>query len=207
MLRVRLTAVIASLFVAAALFIPNETAGAQGVPGGAITFRCPGVTEVSATADSASPVGRNVASTVVPLSPADAAESPCILAGAEPEVEWSADYVAERMTSPGTWRSKLRTVLEDFDALHRQYIANPRIKDMGMWPARLEETLQLANLLAYRSQQDVVVYYAGALRDEYKAGIYDERPLLTQYGLQARDKLGELTAPQPTPTPHPRARR
>jgi hypothetical protein len=220
MLRARLSAVTAGLILAASLLVPLATAGAQGVPlgtgttpgatgtsgaGGVVNFRCPGVTDVSASADALSPVGKIPTPTASPLSPAEAAESPCILAGSEPEIEWSADYVGLRMTAPGTWRTKLRTVLEDFDALHRQYVANPRVKDMGMWPARLEETLQLANLLAYYSQQDVVVYYAGALRDEYKAGIYEEHPLLTRYGLQARAKLDELTAPPPTPTP--RARR
>lgn len=224
MLRARfpLSLLAAGFVLAAELVSPGTPAGAQGVPFGpgatggtpgalptaaAVTFRCPGVTEVSATADATSIAGRPSTSTVVPLSPVEAAESPCVIAGTNPVSDWSADYIALRMTSPGTWRTKLRTVLEDFDTLHGQYVANPRIKDMGMWPARLEETLQLAGLLAYHSQQDVVIYYVGALRDEYKAGIYDQHPLLMSYGLQARAKLDELTAPPPSPTPHPRARR
>jgi hypothetical protein len=220
--RARLALFAAGSVLAAALLAPGVPvpAGAQGVPTatpgsgtgtgagtGAITFRCPGVTDVSATADATSIAGRTATSSVRPITPAEAAESPCVIAGADPDLEWSADYIALRMTSPGTWRSKMRIVLEDFDTLHRQYVANPRVKDMGMWPARLEETFQLAGLIAHQSGQDVIVYYAGALRDEYKAGIFDEHPLLVSYGLQARAKLDELTAPPPSPIPHPRARR
>ena len=221
MLRVRLPALTTGLLLVSALLSSVAPAGAQGVttatatpvPGstigttGSVTFLCPGVTEVSAGAETTSLAGRATPTPAAAQSPADAAENPCLIAGSEPELEWSADHNALRLTAPGTWKAKLRTVLADFDILHRQYVANPRVKDMGMWPARLEETLQLAELLAYQSRQDVVVYYAGALRDEYKSGIFDERPLLVHYGLQARTMLDELTAPPPTPTPHPRARR
>jgi hypothetical protein len=218
MLRVRPPALAVGLLLAAALVAPGVPAGAQGVlttptpvPGatssstGSVTFRCPGVTEVSSGAEL--PAARATPTAVTSLSPADQAENPCIIRGSEPDLEWSADHNALRLTAPGTWKTKMRVVLTDFDALHRQYVANPRVKDMGMWPARLEETLQLLELLAYQSRQDVVVYYAGALRDEYKAGIFDEHPLLTHYGLQARAMLGDLSSPPPTPTPHPRARR
>ena len=218
MFRVRLPATAAGLLLAAALVAPGVPAGAQGVlttptpvPGatglstGSVNFRCAGVTEVSSGAEL--PTGRSTPTSVASLSPADQAENPCIIPGSGPDLEWSADYNALRLTAPGTWKTKMRVVLTDFDALHSQYVANPRVKDMGMWPAHLEETLQLLELLAYQSRQDVVVYYAGALRDEYKAGIFAEHPLLTHYGIQARAMLGELSAPPPTPTPHPRARR
>src|SRR5688500_14048687 len=123
MFRARRSAVIAGLLLAATLLVPYATAGAQGVPAGTgsatgaapgaagtvgaagtTTFRCPGVTEVSATADSTAAIGKIATTTVIPISPAEAAESPCVLPGSEPDIEWSADYVGLRLTSPGTWR-------------------------------------------------------------------------------------------------------
>ncbi|MGI8423149.1 MAG: hypothetical protein ACR2NO_03405 [Chloroflexota bacterium] len=207
-----------ALLAALVLLVQPQQAGAQGVPPASspvtpeaspedTNFRCPGVTEVSASADASALTTPTSSSSALALSPAGAAASPCILAGSGPEIEWSAYHVALRMTAAGTWAFKMRSVLDDFDTLHRQYVANPRVKDIGMWPSRLEETLQLANLLSYHSRQDIVVYYASALRDEYKAGIFDERPLLVAYGLNARTRLDELTSPPPARTPHPRARR
>ena len=207
--------------------VPTATSTPTRTPRPAVTvtFRCPGVTAVSIGADllglesatatpAASTTTPGVVATRTPgptstparvLSPVDAAESPCILQDAEPDFEWSLDHYGQRMTAVGTWRQKLRTVLEDFDLLHAQYVANPRVKDIGMWPARMQETLELTRAIASLSHNDRVYYYALALDKEYKQGIYDERPLLTSYALQARQALGDLTA-DPTPVPARRVR-
>ncbi|HEU5317092.1 MAG TPA: hypothetical protein VFX49_13370 [Chloroflexota bacterium] len=206
--------------------VPSVTPTPTRTPGPAVTvtFRCPGVTAVSIGADllgsgttsttssSASTTGSSVTPTPTAtptpspeLSPAEAAESPCLLADAGPELEWTYEHSALRMTTVGTWKQKLRTVLSDFDVLHAQYVADPIAKDMGIWTARMQETLELARLVAYQSKSDQVYYYAVALENEYKSGIYDERPLLISYALQARQRLDELTG-SPTPTPTRRAR-
>ena len=212
MLRARLPLIAAGVVLVVTLAAPGAPARAQGestatLAPGDVPFRCPGLTDVSAVAETSAFAEPATPTSVAPVSPVDAAESPCVVAGSEPDVEWSADHNALRMTSHGTWRAKMRVVLQDFDALHGEYVADPLISDTEVWSARLEETLQLAQLFAHQSHQDVVVYYASALRDEYKAGIFGERPLLTTYGRQARAKLDELTSSPPAPTPHRGSRR
>ena len=203
----RLTRVLLLLSGLAAAALSASAVAAQGVPStpGAIKFRCPGVTAVSATATVLQTAGGMSTVSITPLNPSEAAENPCLFDDSGPVLEWSSDHAALRMTAPGTWKDKLRVVLKDFDDLHAQYVANPRIKDMGMWPARLQETLELAAILTEQSGRDDARYYAQALHDEYKTGIYDQYPLLVMYGLQARERLGELAAP-PAPV-QPKVRR
>ena len=201
--RLALPAALAGTLAVAALFAPPSEVSAQGVTATAtpttttstakVTFRCPGMTPVSASAEpGAVPTPT---SQVIPLDPVPNDASPCAYTNGGPELEWSADYNALRMVTVGSWKDKMRAVLKDFDELHAQYVANPKIKDMGMWPAKLQETFELAYLIGYFSGRDDVLWYAQEFQLEYKSGVYEEHPLLVQYALDARRHLGDLSAP------------
>ena len=200
---------VAAAFSALGFFLLSTApAAAQGVPttSAATVFRCPGATAVSAGATDLAGTSGTASTSISPLgtatvlNPSEDAENPCTFATGEPDLEWSAHHNALRQLTPGTWKDKMRVILKDFDDLHAQYVANPAVKDTGMWPAHLQETFELAQLIAYFSGRADALWYAQELEIEYKSGIYDAHPLLVQYALDARQHLIALSAPLPPRT-------